>query len=141
MHADQLPITPDAQRTANRLLEALQRGRDFAAAPDLCIPAPRAADARTALIEQAKGALMLRYGVDSHQAFAVLVRWAQVTHTPVRTIAHTLLHGICEGNAQTELRHRTLTRWLEAQLRVDVLDMAGPPLVSPGSDTPLSALA
>src|SRR6478735_3203466 len=123
MHADQLPITPDAQRTANRLLEALQRVRDVAAAPDPCIPGPRAIDARTALIEQAKGALMLRYGVDSHQAFAVLVRWAQVTHTPVRTVAHTLLHGICEGNPQTEIRHRALTRWLEAQLRVDVLDV------------------
>ena len=123
MHADPLPLTPDARRAANRLLEALQRGRDGAAAPDQCVPGSRATDARTALIEQAKGALMLRYGIDSHQAFAVLVRWAQATHTPVRTVAHTLLHGICEGNPQTEVRQRALTRWLEAQLRADVLDV------------------
>jgi ANTAR domain len=86
---------------------------------------------RTALIEQAKGALMLRYGVDSHQAFAVLVRWARVTRAPVRTIAHALLHGICEGSSQTEVRQRPLIRWLEAQLR------AGDPDLAPLPPTPV----
>jgi hypothetical protein len=143
MDADQMPITPDAQRTANRLLEALQRGRDGAAAPDPCVPGPRAIDAKTALMEQAKGALMLRYGVDSHQAFAVLVRWAQVSHTPVRTVAHTLLHGICEGNPQTGVRQGALIRWLQAQLRDDVPDMADLPAapVSPRTSSTDSPLA
>jgi hypothetical protein len=74
-------------------------------------------EANPALIEQAKGALMLHYGVDSHQAFAVLLGWARMSGTPVTTIAHTLLRGICEGSPQTEVRQRALMRWLEAQLR------------------------
>ena len=117
MPAESLLNTPTAQRSANRLLEALQRGHDAEAAAHPSEPRLRLVDAHTATIEQAKGALMLRYGVDSHQAFAVLVRWARVTHTPVRTVAHTLLHGICEGNPETERRQRSLVRWLEDQLR------------------------
>jgi hypothetical protein len=124
---DPLLISLDSRRTANRQLEALQRTRDGAGAPEPCMPGLRAVDAHTALIEQAKGALMLRYGVDSCQALAVLVRWARMTGTPVRTIAHTLLHGICEGNAQTEARQRPLVRWLEAQLRTGDPDVAQPP--------------
>ncbi len=60
---------------------------------------------------------MLRYGIDSHQAFAVLVRWARVTHTPVHIVAHTLVHGICQGNPRTALHQRPLIRWLEVELR------------------------
>lgn len=78
---------------------------------------PCETDANPVLIEQAKGALMLHYGVDSHQAFAVLLGWARSSGTPVTTIAHTLLRGICEGSPQTEVRQRALMRWLEAQLR------------------------
>lgn len=143
MHTDPLPLTPDAQRAANRLLEALQRGRDSGAVAEPCVPGPRTIDASTALIEQAKGALMLRYGVDSHQAFAVLVRWAQSSRTPVLTVAHTLLHGICEGNPQTEVRQRALIRWLEAQLRDDVPGAADLPMapVTRRIGTPDSALA
>ena len=73
--------------------------------------------AKPALIEKAQGALMLHYGIDSHQAMAVLIGWARVSHTPVSTIAHTLLRGICEGDPRTEVRQRPLLRWLEAQLR------------------------
>lgn len=68
-------------------------------------------------VERAKGALMMRYAIDSHQAFALLVRWSRVTRTPVATIAQTLLRGICEGNPHAELRQRSLVRWIEAQLR------------------------
>lgn len=78
---------------------------------------PYAIDARPALVEQAKGALMLHYGVDSHQAFALLLGWARVSCTPMATITHTLLCGICEGNPQTAARQPALMRWLEAQLR------------------------
>lgn len=131
MH-DPLPITPGAQRSANRLLEALQRGHDAAdAVTHPSEPRLRVVDAHTAIIEQAKGALMLRYHVDSCEALAVLVRWARVTDTPVRTVAHTLLHGICEGNPQTEVRHRALVRWLEAQLRDS----------DPGPALPMSVVA
>ena len=111
--------TPDERRTANRLLDVLQRERiaDGTAVTDPSALGPCEIDANTALIQQAKGALMLHYGIDSHQAFAVLVCWARETRTTVRTIAHTLLRGICEGNPQTEVRQLPLIRWIEAQLR------------------------
>ena len=119
MTPDPLPLTPDARRTSNRLLEVLQRERaaDGAAATGPAVLGSWEIHAKPALVEQAKGALMLHFGIDSHQAFAVLVGWARITRTPVPTIAHALLRGICEGNAQTEVRHRALIRWLEAQLR------------------------
>lgn len=114
--------TPDARRTANRLVDELQREQ---LARRAAAPAGLGAyevDVKPALIEQAKGALMLHFGVDSHQAFAVLLGWARTSHTPVAVIAHTLLRGICEGNPQTEVRQRALLRWLEAQLRDGVPD-------------------
>jgi hypothetical protein len=119
MPTDPLHITPDARRSADRLLDVLQRERvaDGAAATDPSVVGQCEIDANPALIEQAKGALMLHYGIDSHQAFAVLVGWGRTSHTPVTTIAHTLLRGICEGSPQTEVRQRPLMRWLEAQLR------------------------
>jgi len=120
MPTDRRFDTPDARRTANRLLDVLQRERMAdGAATDSSVLGQCEIDANPALIEQAKGALMLHYGVDSHQAFAVLVGWARMSHTPVPTIAHTLLRGICEGSPQTEVRQRPLMRWLEAQLRDD----------------------
>ena len=119
MTSPSLLLTPEARRTANRLLDVLQRERiaDRAAAPDSSVFGRCGLDARAALVERAKGALMLHYGIDSHQALAVLIGWARTSHTPVPIIAHTLLHGICEGNPQTEIRQRALMRWLEAQLR------------------------
>ncbi len=110
-------LTPDARRTANRLLEWHERVADGAAGTDVSLPASCEIDASPALIEQAKGALMLFYGVDSHQAFAVLIGWSRMSRTPVPTLAHTLLRGICEGNPQTGIRQEALMRWLEAQLR------------------------
>lgn len=119
MPTDPRLITPAARRTANLLLDVLQRGRaaDGAAVTAPSVLGPCDVAANPALIEQAKGALMLHYGIDSHQALAVLIGWARTSRTPVPTIAHTLLRGICEGNPQTEARHQALMRWLEAQLR------------------------
>lgn len=94
------------------------------AAPEPFAPGLRAVDAGCAIVEQARGALMLHYGIDSYQALAVLVRWARVTRTSLRTIAHTFLHGICEGNPQTENRQRPLIRWLEDQLRLGDPELA-----------------
>lgn len=51
--------TPDARRTANRLLDVLQRERiaDSATAPESSVLGPCGLDAKAALIERAKGAL------------------------------------------------------------------------------------
>lgn len=112
-------LMPESRRMANRLLDVLQRHpvAPGASATDPPFAGPRGTDAGAALVERAKGAVMMNYGVDSHQASAVLLGWARTSRTSVPTIAHTLLRGICEGNPRTELRQRTLTRWLEAQLR------------------------
>jgi hypothetical protein len=111
-------LTPDARRDSNRLLDVLQRERtdDRPAAADPSVLGSCGIHAQSALIEQAKGALMLHFGIDSHQAFVLLIDWARTSRTPVATIAHALLRGICEGNPQTELRQRALLRWLEEQL-------------------------
>ena len=124
MTIDPQITSPDARHADNRLLEALQRRRDSVAAPGPSVPGLPANDTNTVLVEQAKGALMFKYGIDSYQALALLVRWARVTRTPLRTVAHTLMHGICEGNPQTEVRQRPLIRWLEAQLRDGVPHLA-----------------
>ena len=114
------PFTsPDARHADNRLLESLQRRREGVAAPEPLVPGVRAVDANTELIAQAKGALMFKYRIDSWAALAVLVHWARVTRTPVRIVAHTLMHAICAGNPQTEVQQGPLIRWLEAQLQDD----------------------
>ena len=119
-------LTSDAPRSANVLVDDLQRERlaRRAADADPYGLGPCELGINPALIEQAKGALMLHFGIDSHQAFAVLLGWARTSHTPVVVIAHTLLRGICEGNPQTEVRQRALVRWLEAQLRDGAPDHA-----------------
>lgn len=118
-------VTPDARRTANRLVDELERERIARrAAPDSSALGSWEFDVKPAHIEQAKGALMLHFGVNSHQAFAVLLGWARTSQTSVAVIVHTLLRGVCEGNPQTEMRQRALVRWLEVQLSDDGPDDA-----------------
>jgi hypothetical protein len=137
-------LIPEAHPTANHQLEVLQRERiaDRAAATDPSDLEPCETDINRALVEQAKGALMLHYGVDSHRAFAVLLGWARTSSAPVTTIAHTLLRGICEGNPQTEVRQRALMRWLEAQLRAGdpghAQPRTAPPRGGPAQESPRS---
>lgn len=51
-----------------------------------------------ALIEQAKGALVLRYRIDSDQAFEILRSWAQETNSTVLMVAETLICAVCQGD-------------------------------------------
>ena len=101
-----------------------------ATSPSSCVSPPAPADRRF-LLEHAKGALMMRYGIDSYQALAVLVHWSHASHTPLPVIANTQNHGICEGNPQTAARQRALVRWLEQALRqhdVDLVRSTSPPV-------------
>ena len=118
MPVNHLP-THEARHPGSGLLDALQEWRDAdrVAVPESHVPERRAIEANRALIEQAKGALMLRYGMDHFQAFALIVRWSRLTHTPVHSLAETLVHGLGEANTHTDARHRPLIRWLEDQLR------------------------
>ena len=49
------------------------------------------------VIDQAKGALMLRYRLDADSAFGLMVRWSQHTNTKVRDIAQALVDSVVAG--------------------------------------------
>jgi hypothetical protein len=119
MPVDHLFPANDARHSGTALLDALQQWRDTAwtATSECHVPEHRAIAANRAIIERAKGALMRRYGMDTFQAFSLMVRWARQTHTPVHTLAKTLVQRIDEADPQPERRHRPLIRWLEGQLR------------------------
>ncbi|MFB7723397.1 PAS and ANTAR domain-containing protein [Nocardia sp. NPDC056100] len=60
-----------------------------------------------AVIEQAKGALMLVYGINAEQAFRVLTWRSQETNTKLRTLSERLIAEATEmGGAAVELRTR-----------------------------------
>ena len=119
MRPDHLHGPYGASRIEDRLLASIGQWRDAASdeKSSHLVPALRAIESHRPVVEQAKGALAFRYGIDSHQAFALMVRWSRTVHAPVHVIAHTLIHGICEGDSQTERQQRPLMRWLEQQLR------------------------
>lgn len=53
-----------------------------------------AVDSRRAVINQAMGVLMLRYGVDSDSAFDLLVKQSQESNIKLRDIAESLVAGL-----------------------------------------------
>lgn len=73
------------------------------------------------VVEQAKGALMLRYGIGSRESFAVLDRWAQETRVPVIEVAGAVVHGICLGRVDPDTE--VMVRWLEQRMRGDISDV------------------
>jgi hypothetical protein len=73
----------------------------------------------TAVIEQAKGVLMLRYGIGSYEALAVLGRWSQESGFSLSDVARAITHGVCQGRSGTPYE-AGLVRWLEQRLRDDV---------------------
>jgi hypothetical protein len=74
-----------------------------------------------AVIDQAKGALMLRYGLDASAAFELLRRWSQTSNTKVRTIADTLVNVVCQDGAGAP-RNPALAKWLNEQVRRPICD-------------------
>lgn len=56
----------------------------------------RALDSR-APIEQAKGVLMLRYGIDADHAFSMLVQWSNDTNTKLSALAEALTKVVGGG--------------------------------------------
>jgi hypothetical protein len=68
------------------------------------------------LMEQAKGVLIFRYGVDADTAAAQMNHWAGETGEPVEAIAHALVHDICQVS-QVDAKAPWVVRWLERQLR------------------------
>ncbi len=79
-----------------------------------------------AVIEQAKGALILRYGLDDGAAFAVLSRWSQNSNVKLHTIADTLINVVCRRTPDRP-GDRELAAWLEAQVHEPVSALEHPP--------------
>lgn len=96
--------TDDAGDPGAGLLDALEQWRDtgWDATSESHVPEHRAIDANRDTVERTKGALMRRYGMDTFQAFSLMVRWARQTHTPVHTLARTLAQGVDEADPHPE---------------------------------------
>jgi hypothetical protein len=71
-----------------------------------------------AVVEQAKGVIMLRYGVGSYESLAAMARWAREAQVTLQEVAHALVKGICQGRVTPETQG--MVRWLEQRLRVDI---------------------
>lgn len=75
-----------------------------------------------AVVEQAKGVIMLRYGVSSGESLAAMSRWAQEADVTLPDVARALVMGICQGRVTPETR--VTVRWLEQRLRADITDVS-----------------
>lgn len=69
-----------------------------------------------ALIEQAAGVLIFRFGVDAATAKALMQLWAAEAGAQVDAVAHALVHDICQGD-RSGPSDPHLVRWLEDRLR------------------------
>lgn len=83
-----------------------------------------------AVVEQAKGVLMLRYGIGSYEALAVLGRWAQESGFSRPDVARAITHGVCQGHSGHAPHERGLVRWLEQRLRDDVIGAGASKMVT-----------
>ncbi|HSJ21070.1 MAG TPA: ANTAR domain-containing protein [Nocardioidaceae bacterium] len=75
-----------------------------------------------AVIEQAKGVLMLRYGIGSYEALAVLGRWSQESGVALGDLSRAITHGVCQGHTGAGSVSAALVRWLEQRLREDLTE-------------------
>jgi hypothetical protein len=83
-----------------------------------------------AVIEQAKGVLMLRYGIGSYEALAVLGRWSQESGVALGDLSRAITHGVCQGHTGTGSVSAALVRWLEQRLREDLTETSRPEAVT-----------
>lgn len=67
----------------------------------------QAMDSR-ATIEQAKGIVMCRYGIDADSAFQLLRRWSMETNVKVRIVALMLVDVVAKGTVTTNLEAAVL---------------------------------
>lgn len=72
------------------------------------------------VVEQAKGALMLHYGVSSYESLAAMARWAREADVSVPEVARALITGVCQGRVTRETQG--MVRWLEQRLRAGLGD-------------------
>lgn len=75
-----------------------------------------------AVIEQAKGVLMLRYAIGSFEALAVLERWSHLSGETLADLSRAITHGICQGHNGHTADNAILVRWLEQEFRQPLPD-------------------
>jgi hypothetical protein len=71
-----------------------------------------------AVIEQAKGILILRYGIASPEAHATLTQWSHDAGVTLIDLAAALVRGV--GQGQVTPAETGLVRWLERRLREEI---------------------
>jgi hypothetical protein len=86
----------------------------------------RRAVTHQALVEQAKGILILLYRIDAEQAFEVLRSWATATDTSVVTVARTL-HAVCLKDDSSEWDREVRAHVEAAVGRLDGIRLPLPP--------------
>jgi hypothetical protein len=94
------------------------------------VPAP-SDPAERALLEQAKGVLMLRYGIGSFEALAVLAEWSREAGVELLDLARGLVRGVCQGRVEPD-DEGTVT-WLHHRLRTEVHRTDHVPAASPAA--------
>jgi len=80
-----------------------------------------------ALVEQAKGILILLYRIDAEQAFDVLRGWASATDSTVLTVARTLVHAVCMEDNSKEWDREVRAHVEAAVGRLDGIRLPLPP--------------
>jgi len=69
-----------------------------------------------AMVERAKGAIMLRLGVGSPEALGLLLAWAKDAHTDLPHLAEVVVRGLCHGEHDVIAAEPLLVRWLETRM-------------------------
>lgn len=85
------------------------------------------------LLEQAKGVVMMRYGLGSYEALALIARWSNEAGVRVDDTAQALVLGVVQGRVGPRDDLSGLVRWVEQRLRENPHD----PFEAPAPPTPL----
>lgn len=105
------PETGEVTQVAGYFMDLTDSQEAFAQAH--ATRAVSASAARRATIEQAKGALMVVYGLDDDEAFEVLRHHSSVTNEPVRELAERLLASLAGGHDGVSLTREDLDHFFE----------------------------
>lgn len=100
----------------------------------------RRAVTQRALVEQAKGILILLYRIDAEQAFDVLRGWAAETDSTVVTVARTLVHAVCMEDNTREWDQQVRAHVEGAVGRLDGIRLPLPPDTSQHRRPPLRSV-
>jgi hypothetical protein len=93
-----------------------------------------------AVVEQAKGILILLYRIDAERAFDVLRQWADDTGSTVVTVARTLVHAVCMEDQAADWDHVVRSHVESAVGRLDGLRLPLPTRLRHGQAPPLRSV-